>query len=80
MDVLIISYDKPRVKKRYSFLSRIENVPFLNGFAMSNSVTKTAISAFHTQEEMIYQPLGLFDCPEPPFNLVLEEVRNLLDL
>jgi hypothetical protein len=24
--------------------------------------------------------LGLFDCPEPPFNLVLEEVRNLLDL
>ena len=48
MDVLIISYDKPRVKKRYSFLSRIENVPFLNGFAMSNSVTKTAISAFDT--------------------------------
>lgn len=43
MDVLIISYDKPRVKKRYSFLSRIENVPFLNGFAMSNSVTKNAI-------------------------------------
>jgi hypothetical protein len=48
MDVLVICYDKSRVKKRYYFLSRIESVPFLNGFAMSDYVTKTAISAFHT--------------------------------
>lgn len=70
MNSVLMIPQKVRVKKRYSFFYGIESVPFLNCFAISGFVTKIAVSAFHTLQEMIYQPLALYGLPEPPFNSV----------
>ena len=79
MNRVLMIRQKVRVKKRYSFFYGIESVPFLNCFAISGFVTKIAVSAFHTLQEMIYQPLAFYGLPEPPFNPVFLKLHNLLD-
>ena len=69
MNSVLMMPQKVRVKKRYSFFYGIESVPFLNCFVISCFVTKIAVSAFPTLQDMIYQLLALYGLPEPPLTL-----------